>query len=124
MTGILFAVHPVHTEAVSGIAGRPELLAAFFFLLAMHFHRLAPGAGRTAIAYRAGALACFACALLSKESAMTLLLVLPVMDALVPAKGSAGQLAVPRSRVVTDYVPLVAVALATSRCAMPYLVDS
>jgi tetratricopeptide (TPR) repeat protein len=112
VAGIAFAVHPVHTEAVTGISGRPELLAAFFFLLAMHFHRLAAGAGRTASGYRIGALACFACALLSKESAMTLVLVLPVLDALVPAKGRNGQPAAPRSRIVTDYLPLMAVALA------------
>ena len=48
VAGIAFAVHPVHTEAVSGISGRPELLAAFFFLLAVHFHRLTP-AGAAAI---------------------------------------------------------------------------
>lgn len=110
--GIAFAVHPVHTEAVTGIAGRTELLAAFFFLLAMHFHRLAPGAGRTALGYRAGAVACFACALLAKESTITLLLVLPVMDALFPTKSSAGHQAGPRSRILTDYLPLIAVALA------------
>jgi tetratricopeptide (TPR) repeat protein len=112
VAGIAFAVHPVHTEAVTGISGRPELLAAFFFLLAMHLHRLAPGADRTASGYRIGALVCFACALLSKESAMTLVLVLPVLDALVPAKGRNGQPAAPRSRIVTDYLPLMAVALA------------
>jgi protein O-mannosyl-transferase len=112
VTGIAFALHPVHTEAVTGISGRPELLAAFFVLLAMHLHRLAPAAQRSALGYRAAALACFACALLSKESAMTLVLVLPVMDALVPAKGRDGRPAVPRSRIVTDYLPLVAVALA------------
>jgi tetratricopeptide (TPR) repeat protein len=112
VAGIAFAVHPVHTEAVTGIAGRPELLAACFFLLAMHFHRLAPGTGLTAAWYRAGACACFACALLSKESAMTLLLVLPAMDALFPTKGSTGRLAGPRSRIVTDYLPLITVALA------------
>ena len=44
VAGIAFAVHPVHTEAVTGISGRPELLAAFFFLLAVYFHRLTPGA--------------------------------------------------------------------------------
>jgi tetratricopeptide (TPR) repeat protein len=111
--GIAFAVHPVHTEAVTGIAGRPELLAAFFFLLAMHVHRLVPGAGRTAaLGYRAGTLACLACAVLAKESAMTLLLVLPAMDALFPAKGSAGKPVGPRSRIVTDYLPLMSVALA------------
>ena len=112
VTGIAFAVHPVHAEAVIGSSGRPELLAAFFFVLTMHFHRLAPGADRTVVAYRAGALACFACALLSKESAMTLVLVLPAMDALVPAKGRNGQPSVPRSRIVSDYLPLMAVALA------------
>jgi hypothetical protein len=111
-SGMAFAVHPVHAEAVTGIAGRTELLAAFFFLLAMHFHRLTPGAGRSAAWYRAGALTAFACALLSKESAVTLLLVLPAMDALLPAKDSARQPAGLRSRIVADYLPLIAVALA------------
>jgi tetratricopeptide (TPR) repeat protein len=111
VTAIAFAVHPVHTEAVTGISGRPELLAAFFFLLAMHFHRLAPTVDRTATRYRAATLACFACALLSKEGAITLILVLPVMDALVPTKRNDGQLAVPRSRILNEYLPLMAVAL-------------
>lgn len=33
---ILFAVHPIHTEAVTWIAGRAELLAAFFSLAAIY----------------------------------------------------------------------------------------
>lgn len=32
---ILFAIHPVHTEAVSGIVGRAELLCFLFYLLAV-----------------------------------------------------------------------------------------
>ena len=52
-------------------------------------------------------LTCFACALLSKESAITLVLALPLMDALMPSKGSDGQPAVPRSRIVSDYLPLI-----------------
>ena len=119
VAGIAFAVHPVHSEAVTGISGRPELLAALFFLLAM-LHRLTPGAGRyrapgargISLAYRAGTLACFAGALLSKESAFTLLLVLPVMDALCPATDVDGKPVEPRSRIVTDYLPLVGVAIA------------
>ena len=47
------------------------------------------GAGPALV--RAAAAACFASALLSKESAMTLVLVLPVMDALVPAVRRDGQ---------------------------------
>ena len=80
----------MHAEAVAGIAGRPELLAALFFLLTIHLHRRAPAAARPALV-RAAAAACFASALLSKESAMTLVLVLPVMDALVPAVRRDGQ---------------------------------
>ncbi len=32
--GILFSLHPVHTEAVAGIVGRAEILAALFILMA------------------------------------------------------------------------------------------
>jgi protein O-mannosyl-transferase len=60
----LFAVHPIHTEAVTSIVGRPELLAAGFLLAAWILHlrdREIP------------ALACFVLALLSKESAAAFL---------------------------------------------------
>lgn len=112
VAGVAFAVHPVHTEAVAGISGRPELLAALFFLLTMHVHRMAPRAGRAAFGYRAAALACFAAALLSKESAITLLLVLPVMDALAPGRDATAAPATMRSRMLGDYFPLACVALA------------
>ena len=34
----IFAVHPVHVEAVSGIVGRAEILSAGFTLAALLFH--------------------------------------------------------------------------------------
>lgn len=33
LCGVLFAVHPVHTESVAGIVGRADLLCALFFIL-------------------------------------------------------------------------------------------
>ena len=33
LAALLFAVHPVHTEAVTGVVGRAELLASVFFLV-------------------------------------------------------------------------------------------
>ncbi|KAL1479429.1 hypothetical protein MTO96_051847 [Rhipicephalus appendiculatus] len=33
LAAMLFAAHPVHTEAVSSIVGRAEVLCCFFFLL-------------------------------------------------------------------------------------------
>ncbi|XP_050393145.1 protein O-mannosyl-transferase TMTC1 [Patella vulgata] len=34
-TSLLFAVHPIHTEAVSGIVGRADILAAIFVLVSL-----------------------------------------------------------------------------------------
>lgn len=71
VTAALFAVHPIHTEAVSSIVGRPELLAAGFLLAAWILHlrnREIP------------ALICFVLALFSKESAAVFLPLLAVGD--------------------------------------------
>ena len=39
VAGLLFAAHPVHTEAVAGIVGRADVGAAIFFLLAFLSYR-------------------------------------------------------------------------------------
>ncbi|RWS30803.1 transmembrane and TPR repeat-containing protein-like protein [Leptotrombidium deliense] len=36
VSSLLFAVHPIHTEAVTGVVGRAELLSTIFFLLSLH----------------------------------------------------------------------------------------
>jgi protein O-mannosyl-transferase len=67
----LFAVHPIHTEAVTSIVGRAELLAAGFLIVAWILHlqdREIP------------ALVCFALALLSKESAVVFLPLVMIGD--------------------------------------------
>uniref|UniRef100_A0A0K2UVT7 dolichyl-phosphate-mannose--protein mannosyltransferase n=1 Tax=Lepeophtheirus salmonis TaxID=72036 RepID=A0A0K2UVT7_LEPSM len=35
ISSILFSVHPVHTEAVTGVVGRAELLSSIFFILSL-----------------------------------------------------------------------------------------
>lgn len=37
-TGLLFAAHPVHTESVSNVTGRNEVLMALFYLLGLYFY--------------------------------------------------------------------------------------
>ncbi len=71
----LFAAHAVHAEAVANVAGgRPELMAGFFFLLALLAHAArwtaTPEASRW---LHAASLLAFALALLCKESAVTLI---------------------------------------------------
>jgi len=67
----LFAVHPIHTEAVSSIVGRAELLAAGFLFAAWILHLQDR---------EIAALACFVLALLSKESAVVFLPLVLVGD--------------------------------------------
>lgn len=67
----LFAVHPLHTEAVASIVGRSELLAAAFLLAAWLLH---------VRDREIGALICFALAVLSKESAVVFLPLVLVGD--------------------------------------------
>jgi len=71
----LFAVHPLHTEAVTSIVGRAELLAALFGLLALHSAGAADAAtdGWRKRAWYAGSLLCFTAAVFSKENAVMVL---------------------------------------------------
>lgn len=38
MSSVLFAIHPIHTEAVCGIVGRAELLCTMFYLLTIEMY--------------------------------------------------------------------------------------
>lgn len=60
----LFAVHPIHAEAVASVVGRSELLAAVFLLTAWLLHLREQTLPE---------LACFALAMLAKESAVAYL---------------------------------------------------
>lgn len=69
---VLFACHPIHTEAVDWISAATELELAFFYLTAFWFFlRVARPGGLSGIAVLAMSL-CYILALLSKEQALTL----------------------------------------------------
>eukprot|EP00940_MAST-03C_sp_MAST-3C-sp2_P000540 g540.t1 len=71
VAGLVFAVHPVHTEAVTGVVGRGDVLCALFLLGAFFAHRGT---------LHATALALVACATLSKETGLAGLGLLVVDD--------------------------------------------
>jgi len=68
---LLFAVHPIHWEAVSNIPGRAVILSAFFTINAFFFFCLSRQRKQFAVFYVLS-LVLFACGLLSKESAAML----------------------------------------------------
>ncbi len=76
----LFAVHPIHTEAVTGIVGRAELLAALASLLALlAFARAHAATGARRTAWLGASLLAVAAGLLSKESAFTVIGLIAVL---------------------------------------------
>jgi hypothetical protein len=76
--GLLFAVHPVHVETAAWMVGRSDSLAALFGLLSLTLHlRYRRSGSRAALGVAAVALLG---ALLSKEAAAGLVLLLPLAD--------------------------------------------
>lgn len=90
VAGLLFAVHPIHTESVAWAAGRSDVLATLFLLAALVAHARAPWTwARSALVGVAAALA-----LGAKEIGVALVPLLVLYDLLVP----------PRRRPVTEWV--------------------
>jgi hypothetical protein len=83
--GALFLLHPSHTEAVSWISGRADVLATFFCLASLLSYLAYARSRRTL--HLAFSLSCFAAALLAKESAICLPLLVVVVGLLTsPAR--------------------------------------
>ncbi len=80
VAGLLFAAHPLQADAVAGLAGRAELLAATFVLGALCLHTRGYPGGR---ASRILAAMFLFFGLASKESAISLLPLLAAHDALL-----------------------------------------
>ena len=73
--GVLFAVLPIHTEAVNNIVGRSELLVATFMLAA-----IALFAARDRTAFVVAGTLCVFGAMCSKETGLAAPLVIPLLD--------------------------------------------
>ena len=90
--GVVFAIHPLHTEAVANVVGRAELYAAFFYLLACLLYwkgRAWKGVPRLFRLTGLGLL--YFLALCGKEIAVTLPGALLILEAFAPLiQGSKG----------------------------------
>ncbi len=96
--GLLFAVHPVHAEAIASIENRKEILAMIFVAASVLLY-LAPRAWTTIAALAAWALAMHA----KEVAAVGLALVLPLADVLIRR--------LPVARAARRLVPVAALGL-------------
>ncbi|XP_055548512.1 protein O-mannosyl-transferase TMTC4 [Wyeomyia smithii] len=83
---VLFVVHPIHTEAVSGIVGRAELLASFWFIFGVIIYSCLLKDGHSSIRSQVTIiLAVFICTIISilcKETGITILATCAALDIL------------------------------------------
>ncbi len=80
IAAILFAIHPIHTEVVTWVAAVPELAFTFFCLLSLFLYmRSEEGLNSSYVL----SLVSFALALLSKETALTLPIIIFAYDYLI-----------------------------------------
>ena len=106
IAALLFATHPIHTEAVTWVACLPELFFTLFYLWSLYVYMGAVQGER--IASRGQyflSVGVFVLATLSKETALTLPLLLAVYDY------SSAQNAFKPLRYVKRYIPFLAAAL-------------
>ncbi len=86
LTAVLFLIHPIATETVTYISGRASGLMAFLYLLALFLYIKASEESETESLrrfYLSGAVASFLLSIGSKESAVTLPVILLLWDVLI-----------------------------------------
>jgi tetratricopeptide (TPR) repeat protein len=89
LAAVIFALHPVHLEAVAFISARVDLLCTLGYLVAVAaFLRSHAAAGWASRGWTVISLGGFAFALLAKETALTLPLMLAILPAGTLAPGS------------------------------------
>ena len=96
LCGLFFALHPIHTEAVSNVVGRADILCGLFYLLALlsYMNCFSGGSSLKMIPSRYSrfwlALSIFWCilALFSKEQGITVLGICVVFDTVLVCKFS------------------------------------
>ncbi len=76
-TALLFAVHPIHTEVVANVKSRDELLCFLFGFLSLYF--LVKHARSGVLWQLVAGAACYFLSLLSKESSIAFLVVVPLI---------------------------------------------
>lgn len=81
IAAVLFAVHPIHTEAVSWVAGIPDLGYSFFYLLSFYFYiKVSDDWESLQKRYLFLSVLSFFLATLFKETALTLILIILAYD--------------------------------------------
>ena len=115
ITALLFAVHPMHVESVAWITERKDMLSTLFFLISLVAYVVYLERGRKP-AYLVGALAAMVLSLMAKAMAVSIPLILILIDSMKGRRITAKSL--------KDKVPfaLVSVVAAVTAFSSQYMI--
>ncbi|CAI8045701.1 Protein O-mannosyl-transferase TMTC3, partial [Geodia barretti] len=85
IAGLLFAVHPIHTEAVSGVVGRADVLSCLFFIGSILTYKKSLSTKNSAL-FMMCTLLLAVCSALSKEIGITVVAMCPIYEVLIHRK--------------------------------------
>lgn len=105
LAAVLFAIHPIHTEVVANIKSFDEILSLFFILLTFIFSL--EYVKQNEKKYLCTGMGCFFLALLSKEYAITLVVLIPMLFYLYPAENKKGVVSSSIPYFITAFVYLL-----------------
>ena len=105
---VLFAVHPVHADAIFWLSARSDLLVTFFYVASLLLFVRGRGPEKRRVP-TVGSVLCFVAALLSKEVALSLPLLVVILDLASPSTESFRHR---MRRHMLRYLVYIAVALA------------
>src|SRR5437899_11918006 len=117
---LLFAIHPLRVESVAWATERRDVLSGLFYLLTLLVYLRAGEQGERGRSGYWASVGLFVCALLSKSMAVSLPVVLLLLD-VYPLRrlgGASGWWGEPAPRSYLGKIPLVSRALAASAIAL------
>ncbi len=114
-TAILFGAHPLHVESVAWISERKDVLCAFFYLLSLiSYVTYAAVEGLSKNRFYFLCLLTFILALLSKPMAVSLPLVLVIMDYYPLRRFDSGERGKQMKKMVIEKIPFILLSLLSS----------
>src|SRR2546425_982714 len=120
VAALVFAIHPLRVESVAWVTERRDVLSGLFYLVAILLYLRACERGERGRRWYWGSVGLFVCALLSKSIAVSLPVVLLILD-VYPLRrlgGALGWWSEPARRVYVEKIPFVLLAAAASAIAV------
>lgn len=114
ITGLLFGIHPLHVESVAWVSERKDVLYAFFFLLSLLAYLKYAILQTKKRFFYLTAMVTFTLALLSKPMAVTLPVVLLILDFYPLKRFSFGDSFISIKRMLFEKLPFIGLSIASS----------